>query len=194
MKQFSSLLVALFLCSLSLPCFSQISKGQWLIGGSAEFNSYKYFSSKRSNISVSANNGYFFINRLAGGVRVGYDAYFSRAVFKSRNSFIQALPFLRYYFLSTEQNINFFVDGGYGYSWGKYKSSYPYFGTRKWNSKLITVKGGPVFFINPHTSLELTLSYNHSLPYGLEDTTAANSFRMGVGLQIHLGKQKEKAE
>jgi hypothetical protein len=192
MKQFITTLLAMLLIGLSLTGFSQINKGQWLIGGSADFNTYKYGSHKITNLAIAADGGYFFINRLAGGIRAGYDANYSRRdVYKAQNTFVQVFPFIRYYLLSPEQKINFFVDGGYGYSWGKYKSNVPYFQTQKWNSKIIAVKGGPVLFLNPHTSLELTLGYNHSLPDGLEDTLAANSFRVGVGFQIHLGKQKE---
>src|SRR5438552_1319605 len=191
MKHIISTLLILILVELSLPGFSQIYKGQWLIGGNAEFNSYKYYSSKISNLTLSANSGYFFINRLTGGLRAAFDVNRSSGNTKASNTFIQFLPFVRYYLISPEQKINFFVDGGYGYSWGKYKVNDPFFETQTWHSKVIAVKGGPVLFLNSHTSLELTFGYNHSLPNGLEDTLAANSFRMAIGFKFHLGKKKK---
>jgi hypothetical protein len=42
MKQFIPALFTLLLFVLSLQSFSQVYKGQWLIGGGAEFNAYKY--------------------------------------------------------------------------------------------------------------------------------------------------------
>lgn len=107
MKQFIKTLPTLFLFVLSLPGISQTNKGQWLIGGSAEFNSYKYYSSKITSLTFSADGGYFFINRLAGGVRLGYDANYSRSVYKAQNTFIQVLPFIRYYLVLLNRKSTF---------------------------------------------------------------------------------------
>ena len=186
-KQSWLLLLIFILCSRH--SLAQISRGQWLTGGNAAFSSYKFYTDKITSISASPSAGYFFLNHLAAGVRVGYnfqsDSYPSNP--KSTITFISILPFVRYYFLPAEQPINLFADAGYGYSFGKYKTAnYP---DLKYNSSIISIKAGPVLFLNPHTSLELTFGYDHSIAGHLGDTLAVNSFQVGVGFQIHLGRR-----
>jgi len=182
----STLLVTI----LSLNGFSQINKGQWIIGGNAAFSYYKYYSTKTAAISLSPGSGYFFLNRLSGGLRLGYDARFNsyQSGGSSTESFISAVPFIRYYFLSNEHKMNFFVDGGFGYSWGKFKYAQSDF---TYHSKIISFKMGPAIFLNEHTALEITLGYNHSIAGGFGDTLAINVLQIGVGLQVHIGKQKD---
>jgi hypothetical protein len=184
-------ILILFIICLSVTSFSQIYKGQWLIGGDAAFNSYKYYSTKTSAFTLSPAGGYFFLNKLAGGLRLSYYAgYYSyQPGGKGRETFLSVAPFIRYYFLSAEQKMNLFADGGYGYSWGKYKSRpQPDF---RYHSKIISFKAGPVVLLNPHTALEITVGYDHSIRGVLIDTLATNSLQIGVGFQIHIGKQKE---
>jgi hypothetical protein len=183
--------LTLLLLTLSLNSFSQIYKGQWLIGGNAAFSYYKYYSTKTSAFTLSPAGGYFFLDKLAGGLRLGYDAQFNsyQSGGKSRESFVSVAPFIRYYFLSAEQKMNFFADAGYGYSWGEFKNfTQPDF---TYHSKIISFKTGPAVFLNQHTSLEITVGYNHSIRGGLSDTLAINNFQIGAGFQIHIGKQKD---
>src|SRR5207253_2640955 len=134
---------AILLLTLSLNGFSQIYKGQWMIGGDAAFSYYKYYSTKTSSFTLSPASGYFFLDGLAGGLRLGYDSELrSNPIGKARLSFLSVAPFIRYYFLSTEQKINLFADAGYGYSWGKYKSyDNPGFNSTYY-SKIISFKTG----------------------------------------------------
>lgn len=183
-------LLTFLLITQSLGGFSQIQKGQWIIGGNAAFSYYKYYSTRTSAFSISPATGYFFLNRLAGGIRLGYDAEFNsfQSGGRSRESFISLIPFIRYYFLPYEGKVNFFLDGGYGYSWGKDKNfTQPDF---KYHSKIISIKTGPAVFLNERTALEITLGYNHSVKGALGDTLGINSFQIGVGFQIHIGKRK----
>ena len=67
---------ALSLLTLSATSFSQINKGQWLIGGSAAFDFSKIGDnddSKLTSLSLAPNAGYFFINNLDGGARVNFN-------------------------------------------------------------------------------------------------------------------------
>jgi hypothetical protein len=177
---------------LSLSGSTQIYKGQWLAGGDAAFSYYKYYTAKNSAFTLSPAAGYFFLNRLAGGVRFGYDAettsYSSGS--KSRERLIYIAPFLRYYFLSEEQKINLFADAGYGHLWGRFRNLNRPQDDFKFSNKVVTFKVGPAVFLNEHTSLEVSFGYTHS-PVGRFDTLATNNFRIGVGFQIHLGKQRE---
>jgi hypothetical protein len=72
-----SVLVLSLLMS-SLFSFSQINKGQWLVGGSVGFESSKtgdIDDSKETTFNFSPNAGYFFINNLAGGLRVNFQTF-----------------------------------------------------------------------------------------------------------------------
>lgn len=182
-------LVVLLLITQSYDGISQIQKGQWIIGGDAGFSYFKYYTTKTSSFSLSPTGGYFILNQLAVGLRPSYVAEFNttQAGGKSRESLISVTPFIRYYFLSYERKLNFFADGGFGYSWGKFKNySNPDF---KYHSKIISFKAGPAIFLNERTALEITLGYNHSIRGSLGDTLGISSFQIGLGLQIHIGKR-----
>ena len=65
------LLAAIVLMSAQAG-FSQISKGQWLVGGTAGFASEKTGDFKTTTVNISPDAGYFFVDRLAAGLRVGF--------------------------------------------------------------------------------------------------------------------------
>ena len=63
-----------FLCiAVSAKLSAQINKGQWLAGGNinwtSSFNSY--YNSNATVISIMPDAGYFFIDKLAGGLNLG---------------------------------------------------------------------------------------------------------------------------
>jgi hypothetical protein len=183
-----------FLIILSLKSFTQIYKGQWLIGGNAAF-SYSQANEynnkiKLSSLTFSPSGGLFFLNRLAGGLKfdLGEETYHYTSISKSRNTFISIGPFLRYYFLQPEQKINLFAEGGYGFSFGKYRNFYDVNYT--YHSSTFSFKAGPALLLNEHTALEVTLGYIHSTR-GPIDTAVTNVIQIGVGLQIHFGKRKD---
>ena len=172
---------ALSLLTLSATSFSQINKGQWLIGGSAAFDFSKIVDnddSKLTSLSLAPNAGYFFINNLAGGARVNFN------LAKEENedaatSFVFA-PFVRYYFLPTAQKVNVFADASYGF--GSVK-----FGDESESMNQFAIAAGPAVFLSPNTALEFTLQYSSAGGdyYGGDDRM--NSFGFNVGFQIHLG-------
>ena len=186
-------ILILLLIILSVTSFSQIYKGQWLIGGDAAF-SYSYANVysdkiKLSTLTFSLLGGCFFLNRLAGGLKFDLDNQtYHYSMSKSRNTFSSIGPFIRYYFLPSEQKVNLFAEGGYGFSFGKYTNFFDVNYT--YHSSTLTFKIGPAVFLNEHTALEVTLGYIHS-SRGPIDTAITNSFQIGVGLQIHLGKRKD---
>ena len=72
MKIYTTLITIAFV-SFSLNSFSQITKGNWLVGGSGTYSSTKYNSAqsidgKTSTFQISPNIGYFFVDKLACGV------------------------------------------------------------------------------------------------------------------------------
>jgi hypothetical protein len=180
----------LILLTIANLSFSQIQKNQWMIGGNAAFSIAQASELKTTSIQLAPNVGYFFINKMAGGLRFGFgsDTYSSGGD-KYRWTNLAISPFLRYYFLPATQQVNLFAEGAYSYAWSKYKDvtnsgSYAY----RYNG--FSLMGGPAIFLNEHTALEITLGYSHSTR-GPVDSTTTNRFQLGVGLQIHLGKAKQ---
>ena len=105
---------------------------------------------------------------------------------KYQNSSFSAAPFLRYYFLPLEQNINLFIDGAFGYTWDKYKrTTFP--STHKYSYYNISVMAGPAVFLNKRTALEVILGYSY-LSRGPIDTSITHRLQLGVGLQVHIGE------
>ena len=189
-----SLLVLLFVLSFSSVAFSQISKNQWLIGGSGSILTQKYsnpddYGGTGLGITLSPGIGYFPVNNLAAGVRtfIGYDHSKGKYAtgeegFKQTSWHTQVGPFIHYYFLPTARKMNLLADASY------------YFGMIHTNNSLGKSKSpvhgyafsmGPVWFLNSTTALELTLHYS-------KDHTPVNTsgLAINVGLQIHLGKAK----
>jgi len=189
-----SCLVLLFVTLFYSVAFSQISKNQWLIGGSGSFFTQKYsdiydYEGKGLGITLSPGIGYFPVNNLAAGLRTffGYDHSKGKYAtgeggFKQTSWHTQLGPFVRYYFLPAARKMNLLADASYytglihtNNSLGKSKSTVHGY----------AFSAGPVWFINPATALEVTLDYS-------KDHTPVNTSGMAIniGLQIHLGKTK----
>src|SRR5689334_20087193 len=115
-------LPAIMLLFLSIPSFSQIQKNQWLIGGNGAFSLAKAQDLKTTTVQFAPNIGYFFINKMVGGMRLGLgmDTY-SADGDKYRRSNNSIGPFIRYYFLPSEQKVNLFGEGAYAHAWSRYK-------------------------------------------------------------------------
>jgi hypothetical protein len=201
MKRFL-LLICLF--SINSASFSQINKGQWLMGGNASFSSSKGYviesgsptgstNGKSTTLQLSPNAGYFITDKLAAGARVSLTSFETKSpndVFDISSTQVSLSPFVRYYFLPKTEKLNLFADAGYAYGRSKNTSKVSIPGTPSSNS---TSKGtsngyyisvGPAIFLNPNTALELTLSYNYNKLKDLDNT--GKSFLVGVGFQINL--------
>jgi len=167
--------------------FSQIRKDQWLIGGNGMFTYSKSKELTLSSWQLTPGAGYFFIDKLAAGLRGGFTSdKYDWGVDKFRFATITIGPFLRYYFLPLQQKVNLFADASFGYSWSKDKHFDP---DSHWNYHFYstTFMFGPAIFLNEHTALEITAGYNY-LSRGPVDSTITHRLQVGVGLQIHLGK------
>src|SRR4051812_2434681 len=85
----------------SLVASAQTGKGQWLVGGNASFNHSKVDETKTSQITFSPNAGYFFINNLAGGLRLNLQSTTNKASgegvdYKQTSTSTSIAPFVRY--------------------------------------------------------------------------------------------------
>lgn len=163
--------------------FAQVNKGQWLVGGNASFSSQKTGDSdagKSTSFTISPNAGYFFIDKLAGGLRVSFESEKYKSEDDASSTFLIA-PFARYYFLPAADKVNILADVSYGFgSTGQ---------GDKQSLSGFTVAAGPAVFLSPNTALEFTLGYqSYKLEHAADRT---NSFGVNVGFQIHLGGGKK---
>jgi hypothetical protein len=174
------------LLALTLTANAQITKGNWMVGGEVSFqtseNTSNGISDKYSFIYMSPNIGYFFIDKLAGGISLEF-AFTDP--FKSNNSQAYGFaPFIRYYFLKTDKEFNIFSEASYGYSFGKNGLN------EKSNSSNFKFKSGFVLFFNNSVGLELAISYLNSKSElesrGIKGKREQLMF--GIGLQIYLEK------
>lgn len=178
------LLAAIVLMSAQAG-FSQISKGNWLVGGSAGFASEKQGDSKLTTITFSPNAGYFFMDQLAAGLRLNFSS--EKPDGSTSGTLFSAAPFVRYYFLPKAQQVNIFADAEYGF--GSAKESVPDDYPVKPSSQALnefTISAGPSVFLSPSAALQFALYYSSygGKAYGTE---RSNTFGLNIGFQIHLG-------
>lgn len=164
--------------------FAQVNKGQWLVGGNAGFTSSKQGdgdANKWTHFNLSPNAGYFFIDKLAGGLRVNFTSTKNKAADKaSTNLWIG--PFARYYFLPAADKVNILADAGYAFgSAGAGDKS---------SQNGYSISAGPAIFLSPNTALEFTLNYQSFKYEGESDRE--NNFGVNIGFQVHLGGGAKK--
>lgn len=189
----SYLFIAFFLTVNSLTADCQITKGNWLVGGTGKFYSYtsQYSSATYSNeakytqIDLSPNIGYFVTDKLAFGVRPSFSSIKGEVTTSGGGSTNTQRywigPFARYYFLQPDKQVNILTDISYQYG---------FFGGIP-NGKLnqFSAMAGPVVYFNSSVGIEFLLGYSSSL----EDVEGfqkekRKGFQIGIGFQIHLEK------
>lgn len=160
---------------------AQITKGNWMVGGSANFNNSNSVNSdgeitgSGNGVQIYPNIGCFIYDKFAIGLSAGF-SYGKPSGAVSNTSF-GASPFVRYYFLKPDKLINILAEGSYGYNISKIQGNNNTFESRGYK-----IKAGPVLYFNSSVGLELTLNYNSSN----SDGNTYNYFQAGFGFQIHL--------
>ncbi|MDN3678475.1 hypothetical protein QWY90_14265 [Flavobacterium paronense] len=183
MKTVKSICIALFLFTISSN--AQINKGNWMVGGYANFSNTSYESKnpdgstnkgKASGINVSPTIGYFLANNFACGLSGNFVLSIPE---QGNNVTSYGLgPFFRYYFLKPEKTINILSQVGYYYGTSSNDSKY-----NNYNFKV-----GPVIYFNNSVGLELTIDYSVSKSSNQFSQNTFNSLNIGFGFQIHLEK------
>jgi hypothetical protein len=168
---------------------SQITKGNWMIGGAASFKSSKYdyggVSLKQTIAQLSGDVGYFVIDKLAIGLKPGYEKTGTKGNSNPLNDVnvnsYNIGPFARYYFLPVEKYVNIFSELSYQY--GLMKTSQEV----SQNSNNFSGVLGCAAFFNSSVALEFTLGYSHYL-YN-NNAGKVNSVIAGIGFHFHLEKE-----
>jgi hypothetical protein len=181
--------------NLFLSSFSQLTKKNWLVGGSGKFYSYKTSyrtatyntDGKYTDIYISPNVGYFVADKLAFGLRPSFSS--SKGEITSpgggrTNTRRYSLgPLGRFYFLSVDKAYNLLVDVDYQYGQ-----------TTLDNKKVghftnFSAMFGPAIYFNNCIALEFLFGYNSSAAY---DDDAIDykqkGMQVSIGFQIHLEK------
>ncbi|WEK34914.1 MAG: outer membrane beta-barrel protein [Candidatus Pseudobacter hemicellulosilyticus] len=175
-------LFAAFLTVCATGAFAQINKGQWLVGGTVGFNSQKFGDgdeNKVSMLNISPNGGYFFMDKLAAGLRLDFTSTKVKSEDDAYSDFAVA-PFVRYYFLPTTEKVNLFLDGSYGFGSAGQED--------KTNQSYFAFVAGPAVFLSPSVALELGIGYKSYKYKDIDDRD--NRFGVNVGFQVHLGGKK----
>jgi hypothetical protein len=192
----------------TINSYGQLDKKTWLVGGNGSFDSYKQEQSfisqgtgesinvdyDFSNITLNANIGYFFIDKLASGLKISYsDIYGKNNVsFASGGRTFTFGPFIRYYLLKKEKQFNIFVEANYQY--GKIDSGRLIKSDDDTKEIINTysILVGPEVFFNSSVGIEILLGYRN---YNQNSTNINNfkmvekGFQIVVGFQIHLEKK-----
>ncbi len=181
------LLLVVFMSALALTSNSQITKKNWLVGGSGKISSSKQTilstEVKGLNVALSPNVGYFFIDKLAGGIRA--QLAINRVESSggtTRTTQVGAGPFIRYYLLDKLNQINLFADASYKYSQFSGNS-----GGDPNHTNTFTISAGPVIYFNSSVGLELTANYEYL--DSRETQTRQTTFFLSIGFQIHLERE-----
>ena len=165
-----------FFCS-----HGQITKSNWLVGGSASFNSLNMESPSGEGtvrqLRVEPNIGYFFADKVAGGLRgyLNYEKSSSGSNSASNTSFGFG-PFARYYFLPVTNQGNIFLDAAYKFYFNNPGDD---------NAKGYAIKAGSVLFFNTSVGLEFSVGYSF---VKRESDIKYKEVIVGIGFQIHLEK------
>lgn len=158
-------LIALFALALSFSVTAQIEGGTMLAGGGASFNTFLPKSGESTtSLSITPQFGLAFADNFVAG------AWFQ---FQSASSFrgMSIAPFLRYYMK------NFFVQGGYGYSYNKS-------GDFKTEGSIVDLELGYAAFLNDNIALEPALYYNANFDGGY----VGSDLGIKIGFQIYFNR------
>ncbi len=159
---------------LTMNLKGQITKGNWMFGGDAILQGYKFENQEKFKYyaEIFPKAGYFIKDQFVIGSEIGI--YISDAAFYS-----SLIPFARYYFFDSEKIINPFIEGGVGIENISNKNS----SISDITELMYQFKIGSSIFFTNSVALNLTLNYKK------------NSFRfdeelsVAIGFQIHLQKK-----
>lgn len=190
--------ILLILASSFFPAIAQTEKNNWLVGGSIGYTSSSQKESgapqsdKTAQFQIAPDLGYFIINNLALGIDIDFTSIRSEAgipdqSYTSRS--FTAGPFARYY-ISTGKRAKIFIHGNA--EWGSYKLLSGTIFNPGTSLTLYECKAGPVFFLNTHAALELAVGLQYMKSNYSVGSMVSNTINIGLGFQIHLGRQKNK--
>lgn len=194
------LLTATIVIGSLLTMNAQTEKGNWTFGGGSTFsyssNNQKYEydgneydeKEKLSNVTFSADGGYFVIDNLSVGLNLiitstkeTYEGYYGTTDYKS--SSFALLPQATYFFRN-DSNIAPFLGAkvGYMYAGGEEDSD-------KYSGLALGANAGLAYFINSNVSVDLLVEYLKTSMSNKEDNDYVlknSAIGVGVGFSIYF--------
>ncbi len=164
----------------------QITKGNWMVGGNVSFSNLQNSSTasaqfKQTNYEINPLIGYFLEDRFA----IGLSPSFTHSIVNpgNTNTVLSIGPFVRYYFLNTENIFNLFAESSYTYGSinGKGQGKGQHLNT-------FSFSGGPVIYFNSSVGLEFIVAYSSTKVVGFSGNNS--KLKLGIGFQIHLERDK----
>jgi hypothetical protein len=168
---------------------SQITKGNWMVGGDGSFSNRTEKSNvsnekyKSSILNLDANVGYFFIDKLSGGLIIRYNKYSIPYADSQSSNLFSTGPFAKYYFLKNEKRINVFFESSYLHKIVFYGGE----NTNKTITNIFNLSGGVVCFFNSSVGLEFRIERSNQV-FKDSNGYTVNDLIIGLGFQIHLEK------
>jgi hypothetical protein len=176
--------------------FAQLEKNTWLVGGNGRFQSYKYSArpiynyndGKYKELNLNSFIGYFPIDKLAIGVKPSLELSKSVLSFgngsgRTNNKIFYFGPFVRYYLLAKEKQINFLTD--FSYQIGKRNDLGENYDS---NSSSYSLMVGTEIFFNTTSGIELLVGYSSKKERFNDGNEIKKGLQINIGFQIHLIK------
>ena len=170
----TSLIIVLF----SITANSQITKGNWMVGGDGNYYRHTYNGVSNIQFSINPDIGYFIKDKLVLGSNLNYTYYGSSERRGSNTIGIGA--FTRYYFLKPEKVFNLFSQIHYNFS--NFKS---YTADSSTNIHTYGLKSGVSVFFTNSVGLELSIQYDKVFSSNLNSTNLIGN----IGFHIYLEKK-----
>jgi opacity protein-like surface antigen len=152
---------------------AQTTKGTWLLGGNASFQSID----EESVFTLNPNLGYFVADRFAVGLNAGFTKF-------NELTTLSLGPYLKGYFLTSERG-SLFAAAGFDYT----NISLP--GSNSFSGTGYNIGAGYAVFLNSSIALELGAKYSRlgsSDDNVISGDSSTGIFSMNVGFQIHFNK------
>jgi hypothetical protein len=203
MKKIIMLILAIYTIKYSS---AQLTKYNWLVGGTGLFNSNKYtndlgiHTQTITNIQLAPNIGYFFVDKFAVGLKLNFSSSRNKNISTGASYNLGKYttfgfgPFLRYYCLDVNKQFNILIDGSYQYNIERIggvssNNNTPVpVPTNQYTKNTFSIAAGPVIYFNTSVGLEFLIGYATSQ---YAQNSAGNSgIQIGLGLQVHLERDK----
>jgi len=181
---------------ISINSFSQITKGHWMMGGSAslDFNeqveAFTDGSSAESTfLQISPDVGFFIIDKLALGGEASIKGYYLHYIETMNSTEYTFGPFIRYYFLKTDKIINVFTDASYRYGIIHHPKTVDS-DSQNVKKHVLSFSTGMSVFLNDVVSLDFSIDFsNYKWKAALDNTRKERDIILGLGFQIFLEKK-----
>ena len=175
-----NILILSILLFTTICANSQITKGNWMVGGSGDYTNETVTSdtgnkTKYKVITIKPNVGYFIMDKFAIG---GTLNYMNQGSF---NTYGIGL-FSRYYFLEPEKIFNLYAQIHYDYD---INVSDVTFTSRTRYTQFYGAIMGLEVFLNNSVGLEFSLQYEK----GILNDANSETFKAVIGFQIHLERK-----